>query len=129
ECCDALRIIRSRDTPESFFYLDPPYVGSNQGHYAGYLQQDFDTLLQTLESLQGKFLLSSFRNAALSDFTTRNGWHTLEFAMVCTLSKTGGAHRNKIEVLTANYPINADSTHLITPELAENEAGAETEED
>jgi DNA adenine methylase len=32
ECCDALRIIRSRDTPETFFYLDPPYVGYDQRH-------------------------------------------------------------------------------------------------
>ncbi|MDR2633430.1 MAG: hypothetical protein LBC51_07385 [Treponema sp.] len=24
ECCDALRIIQSRDTPEPFWYLDPP---------------------------------------------------------------------------------------------------------
>jgi DNA adenine methylase len=36
ECCDALRIIKSRDTAGTFFYLDPPYVGSDQGHYDGY---------------------------------------------------------------------------------------------
>jgi DNA adenine methylase len=27
ECCDALRIIHSRDREDAFFYLDPPYVG------------------------------------------------------------------------------------------------------
>jgi hypothetical protein len=62
ECCDALWIIGSRDTPETFFYLDPPYVGANQGHYDGYTQMDFDALLRALEDLTGKFLLSSFRN-------------------------------------------------------------------
>jgi DNA adenine methylase len=35
ECCDALRIIGARDTKESFFYCDPPYVGADQGHYDG----------------------------------------------------------------------------------------------
>ena len=35
ECCDALRVIRSRDTADTFFYIDPPYVGSDQGHYDG----------------------------------------------------------------------------------------------
>jgi DNA adenine methylase len=35
ECCDALKIIRSRDCKDAFFYLDPPYVGSDQGHYDG----------------------------------------------------------------------------------------------
>jgi DNA adenine methylase len=53
ECCDALRIIRSRDTGDTFFYLDPPYVGSDQGHYDGYTQDDFDSLL-TLTVYLGK---------------------------------------------------------------------------
>jgi DNA adenine methylase len=35
ECGDALKIIRSRDTPATFFYLDPSYVGCDQGHYDG----------------------------------------------------------------------------------------------
>jgi DNA adenine methylase len=48
--------------PDAFFYLDPPYVGAAQGHYDGYTQEDFDILLKLLESLKGKFLLSSYRN-------------------------------------------------------------------
>ncbi|MDR2490222.1 MAG: DNA adenine methylase [Spirochaetaceae bacterium] len=31
ECCDALRIIGSRDAPDTFYYCDPPYVGADQG--------------------------------------------------------------------------------------------------
>jgi len=72
ECCDALRIIKSRDTPETFFYIDPPYVGSDQGHYDGYTQMDFDAFLTLLEGIHGKFLLSSFHNASLADFTRRH---------------------------------------------------------
>jgi DNA adenine methylase len=74
ECCDAPRIIRSRDTAETFFYLDPPYVGSDQGHYDGYTQEDFNALLDLLETLKGKFLLSSYRNASLAEYTRRNRW-------------------------------------------------------
>jgi DNA adenine methylase len=108
ECCDALRIIRSRDTPETFFYLDPPYVGSDQGHYDGYTQMDLDALLGLLEAIQGKFLLSSFRNAGLADFTRRNGWHTVELRMSSSMTHGGGRTvRDKVEVLTANYPIKA----------------------
>jgi DNA adenine methylase len=77
ECCDALRIVGSRDTPETFFYLDPPYVGADQGHYDGYTQMDFDALLGMLEALQGKFLLRSYRNASLGEFARRNGWRTV----------------------------------------------------
>jgi DNA adenine methylase len=86
ECCDALRIIQTYNTPETFFYCDPPYVGTNQGHYDGYTQDDFEQLLNMLSKVQGKFLLSSYRNPALTDarFLTK---------------------KQKIEVLTANYPI------------------------
>jgi DNA adenine methylase len=59
--------------PDGFFYLDPPYVGANQGHYDGYTQEDFDALLITLESLKDKFLLSSYRNKALVEYADRNG--------------------------------------------------------
>jgi DNA adenine methylase len=101
ECCDALRIIRSRDETEAFFYLDPPYVGTDQGHYDGYTQEDFDALLDILKKLKGKFLLSSYRNKSLTEFTQKNKWHTLEIAMALPVSKG----KRKIEVLTANYSI------------------------
>jgi DNA adenine methylase len=52
ECCDALRIIKSRDAPDAFFYCDPPYVGADQGHYDGYTQDDFDNLLKLLEAIE-----------------------------------------------------------------------------
>jgi DNA adenine methylase len=109
ECCDALRIIQSRDTLDTFFYLDPPYVGCDQGHYDGYTQDDFDHLLKLLETSKGKFLLSSFRNKSLAEFTKRNGWRTLEFTMGCSMSNRYKTPRQKTEVLTANYPIAADT--------------------
>jgi DNA adenine methylase len=106
ECCDALRIIQSRDTPETFFYLDPPYVGTEMGHYDGYTQTDFDSLLGLLKGIQGKFLLSSFRNKSLADFTESNGWDTVELRLPSAMTHGGGRTiRNKVEVLTANYPI------------------------
>jgi DNA adenine methylase len=107
ECCDAPKIIRSRDCGDAFFYCDPPYVGSDQGHYDGYTQEDFDALLSLLETIKGKFLLSSFRNKALTDFTRRNSWHTVELKMACSMTNSYESKREKVEVLTANYPIKA----------------------
>jgi DNA adenine methylase len=105
ECCDALRIIRSRDTVGSFFYLDPPYVGFDQGHYDGYSQEDFDALLNLLDGVKGSFLLSSFRNKSLADHIRRNNWHSLEIKMVSPMATKSGQTKSKIEVLTANYPL------------------------
>jgi DNA adenine methylase len=108
ECCDALRIIRSRDMEEAFFYLDPPYVGTDQGHYDGYSQEDFDRLLGLLESMQGKFLLSSFRNKSLDDFTKRNGWSKLEIKKKCSMTNRYDNPKIKTEILTANYPVSVN---------------------
>jgi DNA adenine methylase len=105
ECCDALRIIRSRDTPETFCYCDPPYIGADQGHYDGYSQADFENLLDTLANMQGKFLLSSYRNAALGDYVKRYGWDTVEIRMSLSMAVRYENKKQKIEVLTANYPI------------------------
>jgi DNA adenine methylase len=116
ECCDALRIIHSRDTEDAFFYIDPPYVGADQGHYDGYTQEDFDGLLNLLASIRGKFLLSSYRNNSLRDCVKRNGWHTVELRMACSMTK-----RQKIEVLTANYPIEVKPDERGRKELANEE--------
>jgi DNA adenine methylase len=105
ESGDALKIIRSRDSAEAFFYCDPPYVGADQGHYVGYTQEDFVGLLGLLETVKGKFLLSSFRNKALTEAIERNGWHSFEIKMYCPMTNKLGKTRKKIEVFTANYPI------------------------
>lgn len=102
ECRDALRIIINRDREDTFFYVDPPYINSNQGHYGGYTASDFESLLSSLANIKGKFLLSSYPSALLEHFTKANGWHQLAFDKALTAGKTG---RRKTEVLTANYEI------------------------
>ncbi|MBP3741848.1 MAG: DNA adenine methylase [Treponema sp.] len=112
ECCDAIRIIKSRDTADSFFYIDPPYVGSDQGHYDGYTQEDFDILLNLLDGIKGKFILSSYRNTSLKKHILKNGWYTAEIRMHCSMTSNSSHAHGKIEVLTANFPfkLNLDGT-------------------
>lgn len=105
ECCDALKIIKSRDTSETFFYLDPPYPNTDQGHYDGYSSADFRELLEVLSKTEGKFLLSSFRHEYLTEFTELNSWHQIEIRMPKPMTVQSGRSLQKIEVLTANYPI------------------------
>jgi DNA adenine methylase len=105
ESCDALKIISSRDRPETFFYCDPPYPDTDQGHYNGYSAEDFRHLLEVLEHIRGKFLLSSFRHPVLKEFTNKNGWCQIELNMNKPMSVKSGISKQKIEVLTANYPM------------------------
>jgi DNA adenine methylase len=105
ECCDALRIIRSRDTPDTFFYLDPPYPDTDQGHYDGYSSDDFHALLETISKIQGKFLLSSFRHKLLAEYKEQYHWSQFEILMNKSITAQTGHTSKKIEVLTANYQI------------------------
>jgi DNA adenine methylase len=104
ECTDAIYIIKSRDTKDTFFYCDPPYYNSDCGHYKGYTEFDFISLLESLAKIKGKFLLSSYPSAALAKFTEKHQWHQKTFEMNTCVNKGGGG-RKKIEVLTANYSI------------------------
>ena len=101
ESCDALRIIRSRDTAQTLYYCDPPYVGTDQGHYDGYSKDDYEQLLRALAQIEGKFLLSSYRSESLSRAVAEHGWYSIEIEMPKAVSKG----KTKVEVLTANYPI------------------------
>jgi DNA adenine methylase len=105
ECADALYIISSRDHDGAFFYCDPPYVGSNMGHYKGYTEADFEALLGLLAGIKGKFLLSSYPSDMLASYTSANGWHMLKRELFVTVNAKGGNPKKKTEVMTANYPI------------------------
>lgn len=103
ECMDAVELIKRQDSENTFFYVDPPYVDANQGHYGGYTQQHFDDLLSVLSTIKGKFLLSSYPNASLNKFRKDNGWFSSDKDMVLSASKD--SNKRKIEALTSNYPI------------------------
>ena len=107
ECEDALKVITSRDASHTFFYIDPPYVGANQGHYGGYTNEHFKNLLETLSTLKGKFLLSSYDNPMLQEYAKDNGWFIKKLikSKTASLKKKGKKREQKIEVLTWNYSI------------------------
>jgi DNA adenine methylase len=101
ECTDALRIITSRDSLETFFYVDPPYFNSDCGHYDSYSKDDFIGLLQKLSVIEGKFLLSSYPSDVINEFIKKYGWKTKSFDQKVSVNK--GAGKSKTEVLTWNY--------------------------
>ena len=105
ECADALYVIRSRDTLNSFFYCDPPYFNSDCGHYNGYTEQDFENLLITLSKIEGKFLLSSYPSALLLKYAKQYGWQMWSVEQNVTVNTKSGYLKRKVEVLTANYPL------------------------
>lgn len=102
ECTNALRIISSRDSESAFHFVDPPYIGTNCGHYSGTFNlMDFEELLQLLSGIKGKFMLTMFRNVVLSEYVLQNGWRAVEVERTISASKTN--RRKQIEVIVMNY--------------------------
>lgn len=59
ECLTWADFIPRYDAPETLFYLDPPYFGSEDDYGAGVFDRaDFDRLADCLAGIAGKFILS-----------------------------------------------------------------------
>lgn len=111
-CRDALLVIRQRDSCSTFFYLDPPYPESCQGHYAGYTMEDFELLLQMLESIQGKFLLSCYELPILHEYAEKKSWQ-LKCIKMRKRSVSKWRVESKVECLLSNYiPPKYEQTEL-----------------
>lgn len=104
-CRDALRVIIERDSQKTFFYLDPPYPGSYQGHYGGYSHKDFYNLLNILSGIKGKFILSNYWCQTLRWFILKNGWNFEKIEVNCSVASLGETVQKRTEVLVYNYDI------------------------
>lgn len=103
ESQDALKLIQVYDSPETFFYMDPPYVSSNQGHYTGYTTENFRALLDACANMKGKFLLSSYPEPLLLEYRQRCGWQTEDHKKTVTVCSDKSNLKQKTECLTWNY--------------------------
>jgi DNA adenine methylase len=115
---EALSVIKKRDTKETFYYLDPPYPGSYQGHYRGYSMLEFSLLLNTLNSIKGKFILSNFWSQTLKYHIIKNGWHFKKITKVKNVANLGGSVQYKEEILVWNYNVKNSSIDSIQTTLA-----------
>lgn len=98
---DAIKIIDRADSKETFFYVDPPYINSDQGHYAGYTEEEYEKLLKKLSSVKGKFLLSSYPSTLLNKYITKNKWKVQKISKAVAVTKL--TNKTKTEMMVMNY--------------------------
>ena len=102
-CRDAIEVIKERDTEDTFFYLDPPYINCDQKHYKGYSKNDFQQLLLLLTTIKGKFILSNFMSDLLREYIDKMKWRYKVFDKKCMIPALRSMPRLKQEVLIYNY--------------------------
>jgi len=107
ENMDFQTVIEKYDSPETYFYTDPPYYIVGEGSY--YSNHDFDRkdherLANVLQKVQGKFSLSYYDFELLHDWFPENQyrWVKKEFAKAAA-AKKGKTQNMGEELLIMNY--------------------------
>lgn len=102
ESRDALSIINAYDTEDAFFFVDPPYIESNCGHYTGmFTSEDLEKLLEVLSNIKGKFMLTMYPNDLISNYSEAYSWTIHKIERTISASKT--TRKKQEEWIICNY--------------------------
>jgi len=93
-------VIKKYDSPTTFFYLDPPYEGSDKSHY-DFPEFDFLELVNILKQIKGYFLLSY--NYSLKVKKLFKDYNVKILKTRYSEGTTGGQNNDKKELLISNY--------------------------
>lgn len=96
---DALEVIKKVDSKDTFFYIDPPWIGTNMGHYKGYTKDQFKELIKLLADIKGKFILHTNKQV-MQSFYSPVGWNE---KIISKKSAQSNGKKLQLEQLTFNY--------------------------
>jgi DNA adenine methylase len=103
---DFEKVIRRYDTPDTFFFCDPPYIGNRVGtEFLEMPVEDHERLVEVLLSIEGKAMLCGYENE-IYKVLERRGWKKIGFTVstYCTNpNQTGGKRRSRREYVWINY--------------------------
>ena len=113
ENAPALEVIRRYDTPNTLFYLDPPYVHASRGDTSAYVHEmtdaDHRDLAALLHDIKGRAVLSGYRSRLYAELFA--DWCRVDTdEKLCNSSK--GKRR---ESLWMNFEPNTTHSTALTP--------------
>lgn len=109
-CTDALKFIGQWDSPQTFFYCDPPYPGAHQGHYSGYSVEEFRDLVETLKTIKGSMMLSCYD--VIPD-EMPGDWKRFEFIAYVSSNGKGQVYADRSRKATSEELGNRKRTEVI----------------
>jgi DNA adenine methylase len=104
ECKPAVEVLTKFDSPETLFYVDPPYLPETRhaGLAATYksemTRKDHEDLLKVIRKIKGKVLLSGYDSPMYSK--ALKSWNRAEHVGKSHLTNSG---QTRVEVLWMNY--------------------------
>jgi DNA adenine methylase len=110
-CEDALAFISRWDSPQTVHYVDPPYPGTDQGHYDGYTLADYQALCDALDACQGSYVLSNYAQS----ITPASAQRCVEIE--ATMSAANGKARAGLDTVRTEKLWICDRSAGIRPDL------------
>ena len=104
ENCDFEKVIRKTDSPDTFFYLDPPYYFT-EDYYPGkvFLREDHERLAEILLCAQGYWLLSYNECPEVLSLYQKPGIYIEQMDRINNLAQKYEAGSVFSELLISNY--------------------------
>lgn len=101
---DAISLLELKDTPDTHYFADPPYVESDCGHYKGkFTELAYNGLLDKLGKIKGTFLLTTYPSDTLEYYRKKYGWQVQDKKVVLSVDGRRAETKYKTECITYNY--------------------------
>lgn len=102
-CRDFEDIINFYDTPETFFFLDPPYVGYENIYAGGFQPEDHIRLKNVLENIKGKAMVCYYPDPLVDDLYS--GWYREEYKTASQIEVRDAGEKCPVrtELILTNY--------------------------
>lgn len=111
----AVDVIRQQDSPDTLFYLDPPYLHETRvttGDYAHEMSEhDHMELLETISGIKGKFLLSGYPSSIYDNHAKQQGWGST-YRHIDNKASSQKTKEKKCECLWANFDLTVKCQQL-----------------
>lgn len=102
---DCVELIKTRGREDTFFYLDPPYFGT-EDYYAkgkGFGKADHQRLADCLADIDGKFLLSYNDCPEIREIYSKPGYCIEQVSRLDNIAQRNNPGKQYSELLIANY--------------------------
>jgi DNA adenine methylase len=98
---DFKKIIEKYDSPDTLFYIDPPYIGREKYYAGGFTDQDHRELAFLLNRIQGKAIVSYYYEPILDELYS--SWRQETY--VATKQVVNGTSCKAEELLLMNFDL------------------------
>jgi DNA adenine methylase len=100
-CSSYEQVLDEYDSPDAFFFLDPPY--DTRSRYRGQDRMDYEQMAERLARLSGRFLMTLNCSPAMREIFAER-FHLNEIEMPNRVAGLSGGPPTRVELLVSNYP-------------------------